>query len=55
MLIVDPASGAMYKFSETMIHTDLKSNNGNAVAEEMELRIIDINQVPKGIELVRIN
>lgn len=51
MLIVDPASGAMYKFSETEVHVDL----GGDTAQLRELRIVDISQVPEGVELVRIN
>lgn len=52
MLIVDPASGAMYKFAETTVHADLGQGDTSAVTE---LRIIDINQVPEDVELVRID
>jgi hypothetical protein len=53
MLIVDPASGAMYKFADTDIYAELDSN-GAAVSEK-ELRIIGIDQVPEGVQLVRID
>jgi hypothetical protein len=53
MLIVDPASGAMYKFAQTDIHATLGPDG--ASASDMRLRIIDIGQVPEDAELVRIN
>lgn len=53
MLIVDPASGAMYKIDETSVHATLGSDS--ASVSERELRILDISQVPEGVELVRIN
>lgn len=52
MLIVDPASGAMYKFTDRNIYAQLEVE-GTAAA--MELRIIDIDQLPEEVELVRID
>ncbi len=51
MLIVDPASGAMYKLDKTDLDVDLQAKN-NAMAE---LRIIDIDHAPKDAKLVKLN
>lgn len=51
MLIVDPVSGAMFKIAEKDIHTELRP----ADTASRELQILDINQIPKGVELVKIN
>ncbi len=53
MLIVDPASGAMYRFADTYIHANLAS--ASAAVSQRELRILDIDQVPEGAELVRLD
>lgn len=52
MLIVDPASGAMYKFEETGIYVNLREEDTSTA---MKLQVIDINQVPKDAKLTRIN
>lgn len=53
MLIVDPASGAMYKFDNTEINASLTPDS--ASMQDRQLRVIDISQVPEGAVLVRIN
>lgn len=53
MLIVDPASGAMYKFAETNVHANMRQEAPTTA--NMELQIIDINQIPKDVKLTRIN
>lgn len=53
MLIIDPASGAMYRIADKTVHADLGSNRDSIAG--MELQIIDINQLPEGVNLVRIN
>ena len=50
-LIIDPASGAMYKFPETNINVVLKQTDKDT---KKELRIIDIGQIPEDAELTRI-
>ncbi len=54
MLIVDPASGAMYKFADTAVHAQLGETDSASVSD-MQLRVIDINEVPEDAQLVRIN
>ena len=53
MLVVDPASGAMYRFRDKYIHVNLSTYG--ASVQGRELRIIDIAQVPEGTQLERIN
>jgi hypothetical protein len=50
MLIVDPASGAMYKFDETYIDVSLREKGTVA-----ELQILNINDVPEDAKLTPIN
>ncbi len=57
MLIVDPASGAMYKLAVDEINETLVPTE-NATTEARELLIYDINDLPAGIsanDLVRLN
>lgn len=48
-LIVDPATGAMYKINEEIIITPLKLTS--ALSNESELKIEDINDVPENLKL----
>lgn len=56
MLIVDPASGAMFKFQDydRYIHIVLNQSEKEEHSER-GLKIIDIDQVPEGAKLVRVN
>lgn len=46
MLIIDPASGAMYKIDQTEVNEKLQQTAQHAQAST-ELQIIDINSLPK--------
>ena len=56
MLIVDPATGAMYKLETDAISQDLTKAMGS-VETENQLKIYDINAIPKNMadHLVKIN
>lgn len=45
LLIIDPATGAMYKLKETDVNETLVATNTTA---QHELRIYDLNQIPEG-------
>lgn len=47
MLIVDPASGAMYKIDQKDITESLSQTTQHAQASASTLQIIDINSLPK--------
>jgi len=48
LLIVDPATGAMYKLKQTDINETLQSQNSTtSIPNEHKLRIMDINEVPE--------
>lgn len=55
LLIVDPATGAMWKFKREYVNKNLKEL-GMGSNEDHQLEIIDINQIPENIkeELVRL-
>lgn len=58
MLIVDPATGAMYKLENTVINTTLDKQNTTAEADpKHELNIIHIDDLPENMKehLVRLN
>lgn len=60
MLIIDPASGAMYKLdNKTPINVIFEKRNTNSTqtASKSELNILDINDIPDNIKeyLVKIN
>ncbi|MPN11298.1 hypothetical protein SDC9_158599 [bioreactor metagenome] len=46
MLIVDPATGAMYKIDTEFLDETLEKENGGVSAKANELRILDINDIP---------
>lgn len=54
MLIIDPATGAMWKVESDSINENL---NRQTTAEEPEIRILDINDIDAGMKehLVRLN
>lgn len=54
MLIIDPASGAMYKINDTEVSESLQKT---ANAQVSELKVIDINTLPKSAlkNLERVN
>ena len=47
LLIVDPATGAMYKLKQTTIIEKLESSSKTAAAPTHQLRIYDINEIPE--------
>lgn len=48
LLIVDPATGAMYKLKQTDVNETLQNDAKTASATEMpKLRIYDINEIPE--------
>jgi len=47
LLIVDPATGAMYKLKQTAVIEKLEPSNKTAAAETHQLRIYDINDIPE--------
>ncbi|HEX6427431.1 MAG TPA: hypothetical protein VF008_07075 [Niastella sp.] len=47
LLIVDPATGAMYKLKQTAIIEKLESSSKTAAAPTHQLRIYDINEIPE--------
>jgi hypothetical protein len=46
LLIVDPATGAMYKIDTEFLDETLEKENGGVSAKANELRILDINDIP---------
>lgn len=51
LLIIDPATGAMYKLKQTDINETLQSQNSTtSVSNEHKLRIMDINEVPESMK-----
>ncbi|WP_276962307.1 hypothetical protein [Bacteroides graminisolvens] len=46
LLIVDPATGAMYKIDTEFLNETLEKENGGVSAKSNELRILDINDIP---------
>ena len=46
MLIVDPATGAMYKIDTEFLDETSEKENGGVSAKANELRILDINDIP---------
>ena len=46
MLIVDPATGAMYKIDTEFLDETFEKENGGVSAKANELRILDINDIP---------
>jgi len=56
-LIVDPATGAMYKLSEPFVDGSLTKNSTGAVNTEHTLKICTIGEIPKSMQgqLVKIN
>lgn len=49
MLIVDPASGAMYRFVDSTVHTELKQS------EERGLHIVNIDKVSEDAKIEQVN
>lgn len=47
LLIVDPATGAMYKLKQTAVIEKLESKNSSASAPTHQLRIYNINEIPE--------
>jgi|ERR1700730_2754083 len=56
-LIVDPATGAMYKLDRIELNETLASDSGTGNVSEKSLRILEIQQVPealrKHLELIK--
>ena len=46
LLIVDPATGGMYKIDTEFLDETLEKENGGVSAKANELRILDINDIP---------
>ena len=46
LLIVDPATGAMYKIDTEFLDETLEKENGGVSTKANELRILDINDIP---------
>lgn len=46
LLIVDPATGAMYKIDTEFLNETLEKENGGVSAKSNELRLLDINDIP---------
>ena len=46
LLIVDPATGAMYKLKETAVIEKLEINSKTTAVQNHQLRIYDINDIP---------
>ncbi len=57
MLIVDPATGAMFQIKETSIDAILSEETANSKGNKQELRIYDISEIPESWKenLVRID
>lgn len=48
LLIIDPATGAMYKLKQTDVNETLQSQNSTtSTSNEHKLRIMDLNEVPE--------
>jgi hypothetical protein len=48
LLIIDPATGAMYKLKQTAVIEKLESNAKTAAVDQIhQLRIYDINEIPE--------
>jgi len=56
-LIVDPATGAMYKLSEPLVEGSLQKNSTGSINTEHTLKITTIAEIPKNMQgrLVKIN
>ena len=56
-LIVDPATGAMYKLSEPLVEGTLQKNSTGSVNPDHTLKITAIGDIPKSMQgqLVKIN
>jgi hypothetical protein len=49
-LIVDPATGAMYKLDRKELNETLATDNRTGNASERTLRIIEVNEVPESLK-----
>ena len=49
-LIVDPATGAMYKLDRTELNETLATDNKTSLKEERSLEIVDINKIPEALK-----
>lgn len=57
LLIIDPATGAMYKIDAKEVNETLNKSGASAALGNSELKIIGLNEVPASLKssLVRIN